>query len=74
MQNFVDAIREGIPLLAPGAEGLRSVELANAILFSSLLHRPVDLPLDGAAWEARLHDLIAQSALAPAGQLDTSRK
>src|SRR5213079_1870083 len=29
LQNFIDAILEGAPLIAPGEEGLHSVELAN---------------------------------------------
>ena len=29
MQNFVNAILDGEPLIAPGAEGIHSVELAN---------------------------------------------
>ncbi len=62
LQNFVDAILDGAPLLAPGAEGLHSVELANAIVFSSLLDRPLDLPMDGAAWQQRLQQLITQSS------------
>jgi len=61
LQNFVNAILDGEPLIAPGAEGIHSVELANAIVFSSLLDRTVDLPMDGAAWEARLQQLIAES-------------
>ena len=40
LQNFADAILEGRPLLAPGAEGLRSVELANAMLFSTWSTEP----------------------------------
>ncbi len=60
-QNFVDAILDGTPLIAPAAEGLQSIELANAALFSSLENRPVDLPLDGAAYEQRLRSLIAES-------------
>lgn len=61
MQNFVDAILDGIPLLAPGAEGMHSVELANAMLYSSLQNRTVDLPLDAAAYERALQQLIAES-------------
>jgi predicted dehydrogenase len=61
MRNFVDAILDGTPLLAPGAEGLWSVELANVMLFSSLLGRTVDLPMDSAAYEKKLRDLIATS-------------
>jgi predicted dehydrogenase len=32
MQNFVNAILDGEPLIAPGEEGIHSVELANVIL------------------------------------------
>ena len=61
MQNFVDAILDGTPLIAPGAEGMGSVELANVLLYSSLIDSPVRLPLNGAAWEAKLNELIAGS-------------
>jgi hypothetical protein len=37
------------------------VELANAALFSSHLGKPVDLPLDGDAYEALLKERIATS-------------
>jgi predicted dehydrogenase len=60
-QNFVAAILDGTPLLAPGSEGIYSVELANAIVYSPLEGRTVELPLDGAAWEARLGELISRS-------------
>ena len=61
VQNFVDAILDGAPLLSPATEGVNSVELANAILFSSLEGRTIDLPLDGAAYERKLQQLIAES-------------
>jgi len=61
VQNFVNAILDGEPLLAPGPEGIHSVELANAVVFSALSDRTLDLPMDGAAWEAKLQELIAQS-------------
>ncbi len=61
LQNLADAILNGAPLIAPAEEGIRSVELANAMLYSSLLGRPVELPLDGAAYEAKLQELIAGS-------------
>jgi predicted dehydrogenase len=62
-QNFVNAILDGEPLIAPGAEGIQSVELANVMVYSSLLGETVELPLDGAAWEKRLNQLIAESKL-----------
>src|SRR5262249_34025839 len=37
VQNFVNAILDGEALIAPGDQGLHSVELANAIVFSSLI-------------------------------------
>jgi hypothetical protein len=61
MQNFVDAILDGTPLIAPGAEGMGSVELANVLLYSSLIHQSVELPMDSAAWETKLNQLIAES-------------
>ncbi len=54
LQNFVDAILDGKPLLAPAAEGIHSVELANAILFSSARNESIELPLDAAAYEKHL--------------------
>jgi predicted dehydrogenase len=60
-QNFVDAILDGAALIAPAAEGIWSVELANAILYSSLTNQTIDLPLDGAAYENKLNQLIAES-------------
>ena len=59
--NFVNAILDGEELIAPGASGIGSVELANVMVFSGLLGQAIDLPMDSAAWEAKLNDLIANS-------------
>ena len=61
MQNFTDAILDGAELMVPGEEGIRSVELANAMLYSSLIHQTIELPMDSAAFEKKLHQLIADS-------------
>ena len=61
MTNFVNAILDGEPLIAPGEAGLHSVELANAMLYSGLLGRAIDLPLDSVAYEKKLNELIAGS-------------
>src|SRR6476620_1528912 len=61
MQNFIDAILDGAELITPGSEGLYSVELANAMLYSSLTDKTVDLPLDSAAYEQKLKQLISES-------------
>jgi predicted dehydrogenase len=63
MQNFVEAILDGRPLIVPGGEGLNSVELANVILYSSLLDQLVRLPMDAAAWERKLSELVAESTV-----------
>ena len=61
MRNFVHAIREGEELIAPGTDGLNSVELANVLLYSSLVDQSVEMPMDGAAFEAKLNTLIKES-------------
>tara|TARA_B100001765_G_scaffold214000_1_gene180960 strand:- start:593 stop:1753 length:1161 start_codon:yes stop_codon:yes gene_type:complete len=59
--NFVNAILDGEALIAPGASGIGSVELANVMVYSGLLGQAVDLPMDSAAWESKLNELIANS-------------
>jgi hypothetical protein len=48
-------------LIAPGVEGIHSVELANVLLYSSLVDQTINLPMDGAAFEAKLQQLIDES-------------
>ena len=61
MQNFVNAILDGEPLVAPGEEGIHSIELANVILYSSLMGQTVELPMDSGAYEKKLNELISAS-------------
>ena len=61
LQNFADVILNGVPLIAPAAEGMASVELANAMLYSSFTQKPVRLPLDANAYERHLKRLIRTS-------------
>lgn len=61
LKNFVNAILKGEKLLSPAAEGIRSVELGNAILMSSFLGETVRLPIDGAKYERVMKKLIATS-------------
>jgi len=61
LQNFVDAIGEREPLVAPAVEGIHSVELANAMIYSSLNEETVTLPLDSGAYAAELERLIRES-------------
>ena len=62
LENFVSAILDGEPLIAPAQEGLHSLELANAFLLSTLENRSVELPMDGAAFEQQLKNLAASSS------------
>lgn len=78
-QNFVDAILDGTPLIAPAEEGIHSVELANAMLYSNHIGDTVELPLDSKAYEAYLQGLIAGSRFVkkaagsgPAGDMSAS--
>jgi predicted dehydrogenase len=65
LRNFADAIVNGAPLIAPAEEGIHSVELANAMLYSTFTGKTVELPLDGAAYERHLQQLIAASKQNP---------
>lgn len=64
IENFANAILNGDKLIAPAAEGIHSVTLANAILMSSFERKTVDLPLDENAYEQKLLSLIAASSSA----------
>jgi predicted dehydrogenase len=72
MTNFVDAILDGAPLLSPAGEGIRSVELANAMLLSSFANETIRLPLDGARYERWLNERIAESNARILGALRTT--
>ncbi len=61
LRNFVRAILHGEPLIAPGGEGCRSLELANAITLSSHKGSPVDLPIDRGEFGRLIDDLRAGS-------------
>lgn len=61
LRNFTAAVLDGTPLLAPAAEGIHSLELANAVLLSSWTGRPVDLPLASGLYARQLQKRIAAS-------------
>jgi predicted dehydrogenase len=65
INRFVDSIVHGTPLVAAAEEGTASVELANAIILSSQLDRPVELPLDAARFESWLQTKRATSRYVP---------
>ena len=57
-ENFAEAVLHGAALIAPAAEGLNSVMLANAILMSSFQGKTIELPLDEDAYEKQLQERI----------------
>ncbi len=59
--NFVEAILDGAPLIAPAEDGIHSVELANAILHATFTGKPAEMPLDAAAYEKALMKRIEGS-------------
>ncbi len=61
LQNFTNAILDGTPLVAPAEEGIHSVELATAMLYSSFTEKTVELPLNAATYERHLKKLIKNS-------------
>jgi predicted dehydrogenase len=59
-QNFVNAILRNEPLIGPGEEGVRGLEIGNAMLMAGITRQPIDLPMDGDAFERFLKDLDAK--------------
>lgn len=60
LENFAANILHGTPLIADGAEGIRGVELANAMLLSSWLDKEVELPLDEEVYFEELNKRIKE--------------
>ncbi|MFP4521815.1 MAG: Gfo/Idh/MocA family protein [Fibrobacterota bacterium] len=60
--NFRAAILDGEKLIAPAEEGLKSVELANAMLLSGITGKKASLPLDGDIFAGKLNELIENSS------------
>lgn len=61
LKNFTNAILHGEALMSPAAEGIHSVELANAILLSSIEDTSVELPLSAPRYAKLLARLKASS-------------
>jgi hypothetical protein len=61
MANFAQTIRGEAELIAPAAEGIHSVELANAMLLSTFTDKTIDLPLSGSLYAKHLKTRIKSS-------------
>ncbi|MCY3773083.1 MAG: Gfo/Idh/MocA family oxidoreductase [Gemmatimonadetes bacterium] len=62
-RDWIRAILEGTPLIAPGVEGIRGVELANAMLLSAWLDDWVEIPVDEALYYEKLQERIQASTV-----------
>ncbi|MEM3138503.1 MAG: Gfo/Idh/MocA family oxidoreductase, partial [Thermofilaceae archaeon] len=57
-RDFARALIEGREPEVPGEEGLKSVELVNAIIMSAVEHKPVRIPLNPIEYDKLLDRLI----------------
>ncbi len=60
-RNFCNAILHDEPLLTPGAEGLYSLELGNAMIYSSFRKEPARIPLSAAKYDELMAELVRKS-------------
>jgi predicted dehydrogenase len=65
LENFAANILDGTPLLAPGADGINGVRLANAIHLSSWTGREVPLHFDDEEYLAELNKRIRDEGKFP---------
>jgi predicted RNA-binding protein Jag len=61
IQNWIDSIIKGTGLLAPGEEGIKAVELLNAMYLSAWLNKTIELPIDAELYREKLQEQINQS-------------
>ncbi len=58
--NFTNAIAKGEELIAPGAEGVKAVEIANAMFLSDWLGHAVTIPVDDELFYAKLQEKVQE--------------
>ncbi len=63
IRNFAEFVASGTPPIGSARDGARSVELANAMLYSTWTNRDVTFPLDAPAYKRALSRRIAKSHL-----------
>lgn len=73
LKNFTNAVLHGEPLLSPAQEGIKSVELANAIILSTLRNETIELPLCGKQYEEALMGLIDRSGQKPKKEVSVDK-
>lgn len=65
--NFVAAIRDGAELIAKGTEGIRSLQISNAMHLSAWTDSTVSIPVDEDAYYECLQERIANSTVNKSG-------
>jgi len=65
LENFARNVLDGTPLIAPGADGINSVRLANAIHLSSWTGREVPIDFDEDEYLTLLNDHIREEGKFP---------
>jgi hypothetical protein len=65
LQNFAANILDGTPLIAPGAEGINGVRVANAIHLSSWTGNEVPLEFDDDLYLSELNQRIREEGKFP---------
>jgi len=63
IENFANAILYQEPLIAPAIEGLNQLQLSNAIMLSSFLNQPVDIPIDATLYKNEILERAKNSKI-----------
>ena len=61
MKNWISAIQNGTKLLSPGEEGIRGLQLGNAMLLSAWTDDWVNIPVDEDLYYEKLQERIKNS-------------
>ena len=60
-RDWISSIRSGSPLLAPGTEGINSLEISNAMLLSAWTDDWVSIPIDDDLYYEKLQERVNAS-------------
>lgn len=70
IRNFVDAILNGAELIAPGVEGIKAVQIINAINYSAWTDGWAEIPVDEDGYLVLLNEKRASSAVKVAREIN----
>lgn len=70
IRNFVDAILNGTELIAPGEEGIKAVQIINAINYSAWTDGWAEIPVDEDGYLVLLNEKRASSAVKVAREIN----